>query len=85
MGTIDLGLVFLIGFIIPSAEEAIRDGDADEKEMEKLPASGENWLGEELRGLGREKREKNNENGNKKASVEEMEVELTWIGLISHL
>lgn len=49
--------------------------------MEKLPASGEDGLVDEFRGLGREEWEESNEYGNEKASEEEMGEELTWVCL----
>lgn len=71
------GLPFKLGFGVAVAEQAIGYGDPDDEKVEELPASGEDGLVDEFRGLRKKKRKEGDEDGEEDGFVEETRVEFS--------
>lgn len=74
-------LDFSVCFRAYSAKQAVRDGNADEEQVEKLPELGEPGLGDGFRGLGREESKKKKKDGNQEKPGKKGRERLTWLGM----
>lgn len=74
-----LGLLVDVVIGVPAAEEAVGYGDANEEEVEELPAPGDDGFVCQLRGLGCEDGEDGNEDADEDGFVDEVGKGCHWV------